>query len=188
MNNLNIYACNSKPHNLRWTYRELQTIGNCFYVNGIFEVEYSCSDDHFVRRPKDLCLYLHFVCKFQPVLFSYHLCGPSTRFGSSAKPFENQRMKSRTKSRNVSECYAQHFEWLSSLLERSQSNNIMEFPSFILLIKLFVHSVSDVIFSAIGSIVWIVAIITWVLTFQLNRADWGEFADKISFIIPLGRA
>lgn len=57
----------------------------------------------------------------------------------------------------------------------------------LLLIKL-VSSFSDVIFSAIGSLVWIVAIITWVITFQLNRADWGEFADSISFIIPLGRA
>ncbi|KAJ6641399.1 Gamma-secretase subunit pen-2 [Pseudolycoriella hygida] len=45
-----------------------------------------------------------------------------------------------------------------------------------------------VIYSAIGSVVWAVAIVAWVLTFQLNRADWGEFADSISFIIPLGRA
>ncbi|XP_037045782.1 gamma-secretase subunit pen-2 [Bradysia coprophila] len=45
-----------------------------------------------------------------------------------------------------------------------------------------------VIFSGIGSVVWIVIIIAWVFSFQLNRAAWGEFADSISFIIPLGRA
>lgn len=49
-------------------------------------------------------------------------------------------------------------------------------------------SISDVIFSGIGTVVWIVAIISWVFAFQMNRAEWGEFADSISFIIPLGRA
>ncbi|XP_070497164.1 gamma-secretase subunit pen-2 [Chironomus tepperi] len=43
-----------------------------------------------------------------------------------------------------------------------------------------------VICSAIGSIAWIVALIAWVITFQTNRIEWGEFADDLSFIIPLG--
>ncbi|KAL9692547.1 hypothetical protein quinque_016459 [Culex quinquefasciatus] len=45
-----------------------------------------------------------------------------------------------------------------------------------------------VIFSGIGSLIWLVAILSWVTTFQLKRTDWGDFADSISFIIPLGRA
>uniref|UniRef100_A0A023EG38 Gamma-secretase subunit PEN-2 n=1 Tax=Aedes albopictus TaxID=7160 RepID=A0A023EG38_AEDAL len=45
-----------------------------------------------------------------------------------------------------------------------------------------------VIFSAIGSIIWFTLILTWVMTFQLKRTEWGDFADSISFIIPLGRA
>ncbi|XP_018334302.1 gamma-secretase subunit pen-2 [Agrilus planipennis] len=44
-----------------------------------------------------------------------------------------------------------------------------------------------VVLSAVGTLVWIIIVIGWVLTFQLNRAKWGEFADDISFIIPLGR-
>lgn len=46
--------------------------------------------------------------------------------------------------------------------------------------------VADVIFSALGTVVWIAAIVTWVVVFQVNRASWGKFADDISFIIPLG--
>ncbi|XP_019875784.1 gamma-secretase subunit pen-2 [Aethina tumida] len=43
-----------------------------------------------------------------------------------------------------------------------------------------------VIFSALGSLLWSIALITWVSIFQINRTSWGEFADDISFIIPLG--
>nr|CAI5824834.1 unnamed protein product [Callosobruchus analis] len=43
-----------------------------------------------------------------------------------------------------------------------------------------------VVFSAIGSTIWLILIILWVTTFQLNRAKWGAFADYISFIIPVG--
>ncbi|XP_044261681.1 gamma-secretase subunit pen-2 [Tribolium madens] len=43
-----------------------------------------------------------------------------------------------------------------------------------------------VIYSAIGSLIWFVIIVTWVTIFQVNRTSWGEFADNISFIIPLG--
>lgn len=43
-----------------------------------------------------------------------------------------------------------------------------------------------VIASTIASLLWLLAIITWVTMFQLNRVAWGEWADSISFIIPLG--
>jgi len=43
-----------------------------------------------------------------------------------------------------------------------------------------------VVYSGIGTIIWSIIIITWVVIFQINRARWGEFADNISFIIPLG--
>ncbi|XP_055686727.1 gamma-secretase subunit pen-2 [Lutzomyia longipalpis] len=45
-----------------------------------------------------------------------------------------------------------------------------------------------VTYSALGSFIWLIVIILWVTTFQMHRAEWGEFADRISFIIPLGRA
>lgn len=44
------------------------------------------------------------------------------------------------------------------------------------------------ILSAIGALIWSIVIATWVVVFQTNRVAWGEFADSISFVIPLGRA
>lgn len=43
-----------------------------------------------------------------------------------------------------------------------------------------------VIYSAIGAFIWAVAVSTWVCIFQSYRAEWGEFGDDISFIIPTG--
>lgn len=43
-----------------------------------------------------------------------------------------------------------------------------------------------VIYSAAGALLWLAALLAWVVTFQINRTRWGEFADRISFIIPLG--
>lgn len=43
-----------------------------------------------------------------------------------------------------------------------------------------------VICSAVGALLWLIGLVTWVTIFQINRASWGEFADSISFIIPLG--
>ena len=43
-----------------------------------------------------------------------------------------------------------------------------------------------VIRSGIGASIWIIAIITWNVVFQLNRAGWGATGDLISFIIPSG--
>ncbi|XP_066582724.1 gamma-secretase subunit pen-2 [Prorops nasuta] len=43
-----------------------------------------------------------------------------------------------------------------------------------------------VIYSGIGATIWAVILIAWVVTFQTQRAAWGEFADSISYIIPAG--
>ncbi|XP_076619146.1 presenilin enhancer, gamma-secretase subunit [Colletes latitarsis] len=43
-----------------------------------------------------------------------------------------------------------------------------------------------VIFSAIGAALWSAALLAWIITFQTQRAAWGEFADSISYIIPMG--
>ncbi|XP_031562490.1 gamma-secretase subunit PEN-2-like [Actinia tenebrosa] len=46
---------------------------------------------------------------------------------------------------------------------------------------------SDIVKSAIGLIIWIAGLTTWIVMFQKNRAEWGYYGDKISFLIPLGR-
>ncbi|XP_075235777.1 presenilin enhancer, gamma-secretase subunit [Lycorma delicatula] len=43
-----------------------------------------------------------------------------------------------------------------------------------------------VTFSGIGATIWIIAIAVWVYTYQTHRAEWGEFGDSLSFIIPTG--
>lgn len=52
--------------------------------------------------------------------------------------------------------------------------------------SLYFFSKTDVIYSAIGTILWTIVLATWIALFQINRVEWGEFADEISFIIPLG--
>jgi len=44
-----------------------------------------------------------------------------------------------------------------------------------------------VIRSAIGSFVWIAALVAWVIVYQLNRASWGATADYFTFVIPQGK-
>ncbi|CAD7076689.1 unnamed protein product [Hermetia illucens] len=44
-----------------------------------------------------------------------------------------------------------------------------------------------VLFSALGAAVWLVVLIAWITIFQTYRAQWGEVADRMSFIIPLGK-
>ena len=46
--------------------------------------------------------------------------------------------------------------------------------------------VPDVLRSMLGTVVWVALIVAWVTVFQLHRADWGETADRMSFIIPKG--
>lgn len=104
--------------------------------------------------------------RFQPDSRCCPSCGPSTRSGSSTKRSANQPTKSRRRLKNVTPVSEDH------------ENRIK--PSL--------PSIPDVIFSLVGTLVWVVAIISWVVTFQLKRTDWGEFADNISFIIPLGQA
>ncbi|KAF7266506.1 presenilin enhancer, gamma-secretase subunit [Rhynchophorus ferrugineus] len=43
-----------------------------------------------------------------------------------------------------------------------------------------------VIYSTIGCLIWLILLVSWITVYQINRSAWGEFADKISFIIPLG--
>ncbi|KAA0192914.1 hypothetical protein HAZT_HAZT002736 [Hyalella azteca] len=43
-----------------------------------------------------------------------------------------------------------------------------------------------VVISGIGSLLWLVAVIAWCVVFSLKRSEWGEVADKLSFIIPKG--
>lgn len=45
-----------------------------------------------------------------------------------------------------------------------------------------------VLLSAMGTFFWLLVTIIWVITFQTKRAEWGAFADYMSFIIPLGMA
>lgn len=42
--------------------------------------------------------------------------------------------------------------------------------------------------SAVGALLWAIGLGTWITIFHLNRAAWGEYADNLSFIIPLGEA
>ncbi|GFQ82777.1 gamma-secretase subunit PEN-2 [Trichonephila clavata] len=43
-----------------------------------------------------------------------------------------------------------------------------------------------VIRSGIGAIIWATGLIAWIVVYQLKRAEWGELADSLSFIIPMG--
>ena len=45
-----------------------------------------------------------------------------------------------------------------------------------------------VIKSICGTVVWIAGLSAWISVFQSNRAAWGEFGDRMSFLIPLGEA
>ncbi|BFZ25482.1 hypothetical protein BsWGS_28521 [Bradybaena similaris] len=47
---------------------------------------------------------------------------------------------------------------------------------------------SYVIWSIVGTLVWMAIIITWVVVFQVNRASWGITGEQLSFIIPSGMA
>ncbi|XP_012280933.1 gamma-secretase subunit pen-2 [Orussus abietinus] len=43
-----------------------------------------------------------------------------------------------------------------------------------------------VIFSGIGAIIWTGIFLAWVITYQTQRTNWGEFGDSISYIFPTG--
>ena len=45
---------------------------------------------------------------------------------------------------------------------------------------------SDVIKSGIGFLVWFGGLTAWIVVYQNHRADWGDFGDRISFVIPQG--
>ena len=44
-----------------------------------------------------------------------------------------------------------------------------------------------VVLSGFGSLVWLIALLAWFITYVQNRQDWGEFGDRISFNVPLGQ-
>lgn len=40
--------------------------------------------------------------------------------------------------------------------------------------------------SALGVLLWVTVLTTWITIFQHFRAEWGEVGDYLSFTIPLG--
>lgn len=44
-----------------------------------------------------------------------------------------------------------------------------------------------VIYSGLGTLFWTILLTTWIIIFQTQRSEWGEVADYMSFIIPLGK-
>jgi len=45
-----------------------------------------------------------------------------------------------------------------------------------------------VIMSAIGSLICLTALVSWMVVFTNNRSEWGELGDRLSFNIPTGTA
>lgn len=67
-----------------------------------------------------------------------------------------------------------------------KQNGVQLYDSFNFCFFLFLFS--DVILSAIGALLWAIGLGVWITIYQTNRVAWGEFADNISFVIPLGTA
>jgi len=44
-----------------------------------------------------------------------------------------------------------------------------------------------VIYSAVGSAVWLAALVVWQIMYQTQRTSWGRTGDDISFFLPKGR-
>ncbi|OQR76246.1 gamma-secretase subunit PEN-2-like [Tropilaelaps mercedesae] len=40
--------------------------------------------------------------------------------------------------------------------------------------------------SAIGAMLWLIVAVSWNVVFQLKRASWDDFGDKLSTIVPIG--
>uniref|UniRef100_A0AAZ1Y2F4 Gamma-secretase subunit PEN-2 n=1 Tax=Oreochromis aureus TaxID=47969 RepID=A0AAZ1Y2F4_OREAU len=40
--------------------------------------------------------------------------------------------------------------------------------------------------SALGLLLWVAVLTTWITIYQHFRAEWGEVGDYLSFTIPLG--
>ncbi len=53
-------------------------------------------------------------------------------------------------------------------------------------IKKFKIIILDVIRSAIGTVIWIIVIIGWNITFQLLRTKMGPIGDFLTFVSPRG--
>jgi len=44
-----------------------------------------------------------------------------------------------------------------------------------------------VILSAIGSLLWTIGFVSWIVVFSYKRVEWGAFADYLSFNIMVGK-
>ncbi|XP_037072418.1 gamma-secretase subunit pen-2-like [Pollicipes pollicipes] len=44
-----------------------------------------------------------------------------------------------------------------------------------------------VIYSGVGSAVWLAGLIIWQIMYQTHRVSWGRAGDDISFFLPMGR-
>lgn len=108
----------------------------------------------------------------QPDVPCFHLCGRSTPYGFSMRHSASHHILNKAPFANVS-------IYKLFLLEYSTQTVPLTYTNF---------NFKDVICSGIGSLIWLAIIILWISIFQYNRAAWGEFADSISFILPLGRA
>lgn len=58
--------------------------------------------------------------------------------------------------------------------------------TLLICLKQCTYCFSDVVLSGIGASIWAVVIAVWIYIFQTHRAEWGEFGDDISFVIPTG--
>jgi len=44
-----------------------------------------------------------------------------------------------------------------------------------------------VIKSMVGSAIWFILIVAWIIVFQTMRTEWGDLGDDLSFVVPKGR-
>lgn len=74
-----------------------------------------------------------------------------------------------------------------STVEYTKHSNRFNFSTYFDSVFHIVN-IQDVIMSAFGALLWAIALGTWITIFHMNRAAWGEYADNLSFLIPLGEA
>ena len=52
---------------------------------------------------------------------------------------------------------------------------------------MFSINVLDVIFSALGALIWSIIFVTWVSLYQSYRLEWLPWSDDITLVFPAGR-
>merc|ERR1712112_199341 len=45
-----------------------------------------------------------------------------------------------------------------------------------------------VLWSMLGSFLWLGGLVAWNIVFHMKRVQWGELGEDLSFILPKGRA